>query len=133
MSWASPLLPDRSRDVGVWRQGWPFLPTWRAARLPFHQWMLGHGLAGRRALLDLAVTAAREAGLAEPRVHVVKSAVTIALADEGDAMRWIMDALWEGGVGPRSTLLAVDEQHGFDGLGRLMIPEATGVTEALND
>lgn len=106
MSWASPLLPDRSRDVGVWRQGWPFLPTWRAARLPFHQWMLGHGLAGRRALLELAVAAAREAGLAEPRVHIFKSAV-----------RWIMDARWEGGVGPRSTLLAVDEQHGFNGLG----------------
>ena len=68
------------------------------------------------------LTAAGRAIGAEARVYIFKSAV-----------RWIMDARWEGGVGPRSTLLAVDEQHGFDGLGRLMIPEATGVTEALND
>ena len=115
---ARSLVVERLDELGVSAAARPQPGRWRVAaglavpadlegsEVAVHQWMLGHGLAGRRALLDLAVTAAREAGLAEPRVHIFKSAV-----------RWIMDARWEGGVGPRSTLLAVDEQHGFDGLG----------------
>lgn len=49
-------------------------------------------------------------------------------AAEGEALQWIMNALWEGGVGPRSTLLVVDRERGFDDLDHLMIPAVTGVT-----
>ncbi len=65
-----------------------------------------------RGLLDvveIATAAARQAGLADPRVTTDGKHVEIGLTDKSDSSRWILHELWALGIGPELLLLAGDE------------------------
>ena len=91
-----------------------------------------HGFADLREVVDLAVEAAREAGLAEPRVTSDAKHVEIGLTDKSDSGRWIFAQLWRRGIGAGSVLVAGDEFGRLGGLpgsdSLLLVPEAARAT-----
>ena len=91
--------------------------------------LLAAGLSGSGALVELAASVAREAGLGDARVAWTGSAVEIGFGDVGDAVAWACAELWRTGVGRRNVLVVAG------GLGRtrddldpLLEPDLDGVT-----
>jgi trehalose/maltose hydrolase-like predicted phosphorylase len=79
-------------------------PTWSRLK----QLLLAHGIPGVPHLADLAVEAARGAGLDEPRVVVEGPRVEISSLDAGDVAFGMLEELWRQGVDPQAVLVVVD-------------------------
>jgi trehalose/maltose hydrolase-like predicted phosphorylase len=92
----------------------------------------GAGLSGLGEAVELGRGAAREAGLADPRVTSDAKHVEIGLTDKSDAARWVFADLWRRGIGPSLVLVAGDEFGPLGGLpgsdSLLRVPEATRAT-----
>jgi len=92
----------------------------------------GAGLAGLRPAADVALAAAREAGLPDPRVTSDAKHVEIGLTDKSDSARWVFAELARRGVGPRLVLVAGDEFGPLGGLpgsdSFLLVPEGARAT-----
>jgi trehalose/maltose hydrolase-like predicted phosphorylase len=91
-----------------------------------------HGLAGLREVVELAEEAAREAGLAEPRVTSDAKHVEIGLTDKSDSGHWIFSQLWRRGIPAGAVLVAGDEFGQLGGLpgsdSLLLVPEGAKAT-----
>lgn len=81
-----------------------------------HARLAAAGVEGLPAVVDLAAGAAREAGLAAPRVTSDAKHVEIGLTDKSDAMQDVLARLWAHGVGPSLVLVAGDEFGSLGGL-----------------
>ena len=85
------------------------------------------GLAGIREAVTLATEAARNAGLADPRVTSDAKHVEIGLTDKADSSRWVYDHLRRIGIGSGLVLVAGDEFGPLGGLpgsdSYLLVPE----------
>src|ERR671935_2903699 len=90
------------------------------------------GVAGLGGAVEVAVDAAREAGLADPRVTSDAKHVEIGLTDKSDSARWAFAELARRGIGARLVLVAGDEFGPLGGLigsdAFLLVAEATGAT-----
>jgi trehalose/maltose hydrolase-like predicted phosphorylase len=90
------------------------------------------GLAGLGGAVEVALAAAREAGLADPRVTSDAKHVEIGLTDKADSARWAFTELARRGIGARLVLVAGDEFGPLGGLmgsdAFLLVPEARGAT-----
>ena len=64
----------------------------------------------------MAEEAARNAGLADPKVTSDAKHVEIGLTDKADSARWIFAELWRRGIGPSQVLVAGDEFGPLGGL-----------------
>lgn len=79
-------------------------------------------------VVALALAAARDAGLADPRVTSDAKHVEIGLTDKSDAMRALLARWWSVGIGPGLLLVAGDEfgplggARGSDSM--MLVPEA---------
>ena len=86
------------------------------------------GLAGLRDAIEIASSAARAAGLPDPRVTSDAKHVEIGLTDKSDASRWIFAELWRHGIGPSLVLIAGDEFGPLGGIAGsdsfLLVPES---------
>ena len=60
------------------------------------------GLSGLRDAVEIALDAARRAGLEDPRVTSDAKHVEIGLTDKSDSARWAFEELARRGIGPRS-------------------------------
>jgi trehalose/maltose hydrolase-like predicted phosphorylase/hydroxymethylpyrimidine pyrophosphatase-like HAD family hydrolase len=67
------------------------------------------GLDGLRDAVAVAESAARDAGLAVPKVTSDAKHVEIGLTDKADSARWIFAELWRRGISPGQVLVAGDE------------------------
>ena len=67
------------------------------------------GILGLPEVVDLALEAAAEAGIPEPRVTSDAKHVEIGLTDKADSGRWIARYLADVGIGPGLVLLGGDE------------------------
>ena len=89
----------------------------------------GAGLAGLGDAVEVALAAARTAGLADPRVTSDAKHVEIGLTDKADAARWAFSELRRGGIGPGLVLIAGDEFGPVGGLtgsdSFLLVPEGS--------
>jgi trehalose/maltose hydrolase-like predicted phosphorylase len=74
------------------------------------------GIDGLREAIVIAEDAAREAGLADPKVTSDAKHVEIGLTDKADSARWIFGELWRLGVAPSQILIAGDEFGALGGL-----------------
>ncbi|MFI5053341.1 MAG: hypothetical protein ACHQDE_03180, partial [Acidimicrobiia bacterium] len=74
------------------------------------------GLSGLAAVVEIAMDAARESGLVDPRVTSDVKHVEIGLTDKSDAAAWIFRDLWTRGVGPGLVLVGGDEFGPLGGL-----------------
>ena len=90
------------------------------------------GLAGLRDAVEIAVDAARNAGLADPRVTSDAKHVEIGLTDKSDSSRWAFACLAARGIGASLVLVAGDEFGPLGGLigsdSFLLVPEAERAT-----
>jgi trehalose/maltose hydrolase-like predicted phosphorylase len=90
------------------------------------------GLAGLGAAVQVAVAAARAAGIEDPRVTSDAKHVEIGLTDKADSARWAFAELRRRGVAPGLVLVAGDEFGPLGGLrgsdSFLVVPEAAGAT-----
>jgi trehalose/maltose hydrolase-like predicted phosphorylase len=90
------------------------------------------GVAGLGGAVEVALAAARDAGLADPRVTSDAKHVEIGLTDKADSARWALTELARRGIGPRLVLVAGDEFGPLGGLmgsdAFLLVPEASGAT-----
>lgn len=90
------------------------------------------GLAGLGVVVDVALAAAREAGLVDPRVTSDAKHVEIGLTDKADSARWAFADLARRGVGPGLVLVAGDEFGPLGGLrgsdSFLLVAEASRAT-----
>ncbi|HEY3071014.1 MAG TPA: glycosyl hydrolase family 65 protein [Gaiellaceae bacterium] len=90
------------------------------------------GLDGLEEAVELATQAARDAGLADPRVTSDAKHVEIGLTDKADAARWVLDDLWRRGIAPGLVLVAGDEFGPLGGLpgsdSLLLVPGAARAT-----
>jgi trehalose/maltose hydrolase-like predicted phosphorylase/hydroxymethylpyrimidine pyrophosphatase-like HAD family hydrolase len=74
------------------------------------------GIDGLREAVELAEEAAREVGLAEPKVTSDAKHVEIGLTDKADSARWVFGELWRRGISPAQVLVAGDEFGPLGGL-----------------
>jgi len=74
------------------------------------------GIDGLTEAVAIALTAATEAGLADPRVTSDAKHVEIGLTDKSDSARWIMRELWRRGIAPGHVLIVGDELGPLGGL-----------------
>jgi hypothetical protein len=74
------------------------------------------GVAGIREAVELATSAAFEAGLSDPRVTCDAKHVEIGLTDKGDSARWLFDDLRRRGIVAGLVLVAGDEFGPLGGL-----------------
>ncbi|MGO8872940.1 MAG: glycosyl hydrolase family 65 protein [Acidimicrobiales bacterium] len=95
-------------------------PALRTTWSRLKQLLLVHGIPGVSHLADLAVEAARQAGLDDPRVVVDGRRVEIALEDAGDVAIGVLEELWRRGVDPQAVLVVVD---GLSGVPHRPAPE----------
>lgn len=90
------------------------------------------GIADIGEVVSLATAAARQAGLADPRVTSDVKHVEVGLTDKSDSMRWILRDLWARGIGPGLVLVAGDEFGPLGGVpgsdAHLLVPEAARAT-----
>jgi trehalose/maltose hydrolase-like predicted phosphorylase len=90
------------------------------------------GIAGVGGAVDVALEAARDAGLADPRVTSDAKHVEIGLTDKADSARWAFRQLARRGIGPGLVLVAGDEFGQLGGLtgsdAFVLVPEASGAT-----
>ncbi len=77
------------------------------------QLLYAHGISGLSHLTELAVDAAREAGLDDPRVLVDGSTVEISSEDAGDVVLGVLRELWRQGVDPQTVLVVADGLAGL--------------------
>lgn len=79
-------------------------------------------------VVTLATEAARETGLADPRVTSDAKHVEIGLTDKSDSMRWLLAEFHSRGIGPGLVLVAGDEFAPLGGVrgsdDYLLVPEA---------
>lgn len=75
-----------------------------------------HGVPNMAAVVELAIGAAREAGLNDARVTTDAKHVEIGLTDKSDSARWMLNDLWARGIGPGLVLIAGDEFGGMGGV-----------------
>jgi trehalose/maltose hydrolase-like predicted phosphorylase len=78
--------------------------------------LFGVGLRGLGQVVEIALDAAREVGLADPRVTTDVKHVEIGLTDKSHSGDWVFDDLWARGVGPGLALVAGDEFGSLGGL-----------------
>jgi trehalose/maltose hydrolase-like predicted phosphorylase len=87
-----------------------------------------------RAVVDLALGSARDAGLSDPKVTSDAKHVEIGLTDKADSAAWIFAELWSHGIGPGLVLVGGDEFGPLGGLpgsdSLLLVPEAVRATAA---
>ena len=92
----------------------------------------GAGLTGIGDAVEVALAAARTAGLADPRVTSDAKHVEIGLTDKADAARWTFAELGRRGIGPGLVLIAGDEFGPVGGLtgsdSFLLVPEGSRAT-----
>jgi trehalose/maltose hydrolase-like predicted phosphorylase len=92
----------------------------------------GAGLAGLGDAVEVALEAARTAGLADPRVTSDAKHVEIGLTDKADAARWAFAELGRRGIGAGLVLIAGDEFGPLGGLigsdSLLLVPEGSRAT-----
>ena len=90
------------------------------------------GVDGLGAAVDVALGAARRAGVADPRVSSDAKHVEIGLTDKADSAHWAFAELARRGVGPGLVLIAGDEFGPLGGLpgsdSLLLVPEASRAT-----
>lgn len=90
------------------------------------------GLHALRDAVDVAIDAARGAGLPDPRVTSDAKHVEIGLTDKSDSARWAFAQLARRGVGPGLVLVAGDEFGPLGGVpgsdSFLLVPEAARAT-----
>ncbi len=90
------------------------------------------GFGGLAEVVDIATGAARDAGLADPRVTSDVKHVEIGLTDKSDSGRWIFADLWDRGVGPSLVLVGGDEFGNLAGLpgsdSFILVDSAQGAT-----
>ncbi|MGZ5292330.1 MAG: hypothetical protein ACXWEH_08435, partial [Actinomycetota bacterium] len=110
--------------------GWVDPPKSRIAELleAVEQRLATAGLDGLPEVVRVAETAAREAGLPDPRVTSDAKHVEIGLTDKSDSGRWIFSTLDRLGIPPERVLVAGDEFGPLGGVpGRdslMLLPEA---------
>jgi trehalose/maltose hydrolase-like predicted phosphorylase len=84
------------------------------------------------AAVELALEAARDAGLPDPKVTSDAKHVEIGLTDKADSSRWVFAELWRHGIGPGLVLIGGDEFGPLGGLpgsdSLLLVPEAGRAT-----
>lgn len=113
---------------------WSDPPKARIAELlqAVQERLFGIGLNGLGDVVELATAAARDAGLADPRVTSDAKHVEIGLTDKSDSGRWIFGDLWAQGVGPSLVLVGGDEFGTLGGLpgsdSLMLIDDALGAT-----
>ncbi len=112
--------------------GWADPPKARIAELlqAVQQRLAAASLGGLPEVVQIAETAAREAGLPDPRVTSDAKHVEIGLTDKSDSGRWIFSTLERLGIPTEGVLVAGDE---FGSLGSLpgsdslmLVPESEG-------
>src|SRR5436190_16297354 len=85
-----------------------------------------------RTVVELALEAARDAGLTDPKVTSDAKHAEIGLTDKADSSRWIFAELWRRGIGPGLVLIGGDEFGALGGLpgsdSLLLVPEAVRAT-----
>jgi len=90
------------------------------------------GLERLRDAVDVAMQAARDAGLSDPRITSDAKHIEIGLTDKADSARWIFEELWRVGIGPAMVLIGGDEFGRLGGLvgsdSMMLVPEAAGAT-----
>jgi trehalose/maltose hydrolase-like predicted phosphorylase len=90
------------------------------------------GLRGLEEAVELARVAARDAGLADPRVTSDAKHIEIGLTDKADAAGWVFRDLWKRGIAPGLVLVAGDEFGPLGGLpgsdSVLLVSEAARAT-----
>jgi kojibiose phosphorylase len=90
------------------------------------------GLGGLGDAVEIAVAAAREAGLPDARVTSDAKHVEIGLTDKSDSARWVFRDLHARGIGPGLVLVAGDEFGTLGGLigsdSFLLVPEGSRAT-----
>ena len=91
------------------------------------------GITGLPEVVEIARQAARDAGLADPRVTSDAKHVEVGLTDKSDAARDLIARLWrDDGIGPSLVLIAGDELGPLGGLpgsdSLMLVPEARGAT-----
>jgi trehalose/maltose hydrolase-like predicted phosphorylase len=90
------------------------------------------GLTGISDAVEVALAAARAAGLDDPRVTSDAKHVEIGLTDKADAARWAFAELGRRGIGPGLVLIAGDEFGPVGGLNGsdsfLLVPEGARAT-----
>ncbi|HYM51776.1 MAG TPA: glycosyl hydrolase family 65 protein [Candidatus Limnocylindrales bacterium] len=74
-----------------------------------------HGIRNLAAAVEIAVQAARDAGLRDPRVTSDAKHVEIGLTDKSDSARWVLNELAGKGIGPGLVMIAGDEFGGMGG------------------
>src|ERR1017187_217578 len=88
------------------------------------------GLGSLAVVVELAIRAARDAGLEDPRVPADGKFVEIGLTDKSESLRWLMATWWGSGIGSGLAVIAGDEMGplgGFRGSDHYMlVPEAQG-------
>jgi trehalose/maltose hydrolase-like predicted phosphorylase len=80
------------------------------------QRLFGVGLGGLADVVEIATSAARDAGLGDPRVTSDVKHVEIGLTDKSDSARWIFADLWSRGLGASLVLVGGDEFGSLGGL-----------------
>jgi trehalose/maltose hydrolase-like predicted phosphorylase len=85
-----------------------------------------------RTAVELALEAARDAELSNPKVTTDAKHVEIGLTDKADSARWAFAELWRHGIGPGLVLIGGDEFGPLGGLpgsdSLLLVPEAARAT-----
>jgi trehalose/maltose hydrolase-like predicted phosphorylase len=80
-----------------------------------------------RTAVELALEAASDAGLADPKVTSDAKHVEIGLTDKADSSHWVFAELWRHGIGPGLVLIGGDEFGPLGGLpgsdSLLLVPE----------
>jgi trehalose/maltose hydrolase-like predicted phosphorylase len=90
------------------------------------------GLQGLGDAVEIAIIAAREAGLVDPCVTSDAKHVEIGITGKADGSRWLLSELWRSGVAPGLVVVVGDEFGSLGGLpgsdSHLLVPEAARAT-----
>lgn len=90
--------------------------------------LVSHDIAGLDAAVDIAVRAAEDAGLEDPRVTTDAKHLEIGLTDKSDSLRTILGDLKTRGIGAGLVLIVGDEMGSLGGVAgsdaAMLIPEA---------
>jgi len=108
----------------------PHPPQRHVAELrdPVTEGVGGLGIGGRAEVVAVAVAAAREAGLADPRITSEVAHLDVGLTDRSDSARWAASWLADRGITGRLVLIVGDEFGPVDVRGRgalMQVPELT--------
>ncbi len=90
--------------------------------------LVSAGIAGLSEAVEIARTAAAEAGLSDPEITSDGKHVEIRLTDKSGSVQWLMRWLWQRGIAPEQTLIAGDEVGPLGGVpgGDTLLPEGEG-------